>query len=179
MRSTIGVPSIASRPLTWMRIPSRLKTRTRCRPIGLGLLEARVLKTPCSGRVRSPRGCTVKTRRSASCNQVSTMISSPTAMPSRPAWTSESKIRYAVGAPSSPWRGASAVDVSGLFTCPIGRIVKVDPNESAIRHSITAAHLRVKHQRICACETLTIPWDGDRMVPRWQKQRRPKKSRSI
>ena len=78
-------------------------------------------------------------RRSASCNQVSTMISSPTAMPSRPAWTSEAKIRYAGGAPSSPWRGASAVDVSGLFTCPIGRIVKVD--ESAMHGTQSQLHM--------------------------------------
>ena len=65
--------------------PSMPSTRTRCRPMGLGRLDALVLNTPASGRLRSPRGCTLKTLRSASCNQVNTMISSPTAIPSRPA----------------------------------------------------------------------------------------------
>ena len=75
--SAIGVPSIASRPLTCRRSPSMLSTRTRCRPIGLGRLADRVLKTPCSGRLWSPLGCTVNVLRSAWCSQVRTMIVVP------------------------------------------------------------------------------------------------------
>ena len=46
-----GVPSIASRPLTCTRTPSMPRTRTRCKPMGLGRLGALVLKTPASGRL--------------------------------------------------------------------------------------------------------------------------------
>ena len=56
----------------------------------IGRLGALVLKTPASGRLQSPRGCTLKTLRSASCNHVN-MISSPNAMPSKPARTSDSR----------------------------------------------------------------------------------------
>jgi hypothetical protein len=134
LRSTIGVPSIASSPLTCTRTPSMPRTRTRCRPIGLGRLDARVPKTPCSGRFRSPRGWTLNTLRSASCNQLSMMISSPTAMPSRAGRTSGFKIKSASGASSSPWRGASAVELNGLFTRPIGRSVKSTAESSGMRH---------------------------------------------
>ena len=43
----------------------RWSPRTRCSPIGLGRLGDLVLETPASGRLRSPRGWTLKTLRSA------------------------------------------------------------------------------------------------------------------
>ena len=54
-----------------------------------------------------------------------------TAMPSRAASTVESKIRYASGGPSSPCLGASAANVSGLSTRPMGRTTKSIPKLSA------------------------------------------------
>src|SRR5690349_14954088 len=56
--STMGVPSTASRFDTRTRVPSIARTVTRCSPTGLGRCGARVVNTPCRGRLWSPRGCT-------------------------------------------------------------------------------------------------------------------------
>ena len=88
------MPSIASRPLTCSRIPSMPSTRTRCSPIGLGRLAERVLKTPCSGRFSVAawmhrQDAAIRLMQPGQHDE----ISHPLAIPFRPAWTSESKIR--------------------------------------------------------------------------------------
>ncbi len=68
LRSTIGVPSIASSAPTRNVVgPSNPVTVTRWTPIGFGRSGERVLKTPVSGMRSSPVGWVWRTRRSARC----------------------------------------------------------------------------------------------------------------
>jgi hypothetical protein len=123
LTSRIGVPSIASRFATRTRLPSTARTRTRCSPIGLGRSGERVLKTPCSGRDGSLRGCVFSTSRRAWCSQVKTRNSSAGTSPASPGVTASSNTRTDSGAPSSPCRGAAERSTSGLATHPIGTTV--------------------------------------------------------
>ena len=82
--SATGVPSIASIGAIPIRLPTILRTVTRCNPSGFGRSGDRVEKTPVIGELSSPRGCTFSVSRPASCNQVTIMISCPTTMPCSP-----------------------------------------------------------------------------------------------
>src|SRR5258705_7195032 len=60
LRSTTGVPSIASIGPTLTLVPAISRTVTRCRPNGLGRSGDRVAKTPVRGLAWSLRGCVFK-----------------------------------------------------------------------------------------------------------------------
>ena len=88
-------------------------------PQRVGRSGDRVVNTPCSRRWGSFRGRVRSTSRRARCSQVSTSSSSPTRRPSKPGNTCGSSTNCARGAPSSPWRGASAGSRNGDRTKPI------------------------------------------------------------
>src|ERR671931_533215 len=118
--SITGVPSIASSGPTVSSWPAIASTMTRCNPSGFGRSDDRVAKTPARGTLSSPRGCVFKTSRRDSCNQVMTMSSSPTTIPSRPSRTAGIISMRASGAPSLPWLGALLRSLRGDRTMPIG-----------------------------------------------------------
>ena len=120
LMSTTGVPSIASSGPTASSRPSIPSTVTSCRPSGFGRSDERVAKTPVSGRDSSSRGCTWRTLRSASCSHVTRTSRSPARIPWSASATDGSRTIHASGAPSLPWRGASARSRSGERTTPIG-----------------------------------------------------------
>src|SRR5919197_1445992 len=121
LMSTTGVPSIASSGSTLSLRSAISRTTTGCRPSGFGRSGDRVAKTPARGTLVSPRGCVFKTSRRASCNQVMTISSSPTSIPSSPCRTDGVSSIQASGAPSLPWLGARSRSSSGDRTTPIGR----------------------------------------------------------
>ncbi len=118
--STTGVPSIASIGPILIRFPTISRTVTRCSPSGFGLSGDRVEKTPVSGELLSPRGCTFSLSRRASCNQVTIMISSPTTMPCNPSSKQGLISSQASGAPSRPCRGVSPRHSKSERMNPIG-----------------------------------------------------------
>ena len=73
-----------------------------------------------SGRDSSSRGCTWRTLRSASCSHITSTSRSPARIPWSASATDGSRTIHASGAPSLPWRGASARSRSGERTTPIG-----------------------------------------------------------
>jgi two-component system OmpR family response regulator len=120
LMSMTGVLSSASSGPARIRSPWTAAMRTRCSPMGLGRSGERVLNTPAGGRAGSSRGRVTSTPRSARSSQVTTMISAPAARSRRPSATSGSKTSQALGAPSSPCRGARARLVRGDSTHPMG-----------------------------------------------------------
>ena len=123
--STTGVPSTASMGPMSSRFFASSLTATRWSPNGLGRCGDRVANTPFKERRLSERGCTLSTLRRARCNQVMTMISSPTAMPSSARATDAFTSSQASGAPSAPCFGAleSLVTVDRMMPIGLSRTV--------------------------------------------------------
>lgn len=119
--SATGVPSIASIAPILIRLSMIWRTVTWCNPSGFGLSGDRVEKTPVSGEISSPRGCTFSLSRCASCNHVIIMMSCPTAMPCSPSTKRGLTSSQASGAPSIPCRGASSRHFKSERMKPIGR----------------------------------------------------------
>ena len=94
------------------------RTRTRCKPIGLGLLASSAEDTLLgSVQVSARMHLQDAAIGLVQPRQHDDLVAYGNAV--HAGLNLRSKIRYASGAPSSPCRGASAAEVSGLSTRPI------------------------------------------------------------